>query len=893
MLNCMKRLFAVVLTLCLLCAVVPIGQSAQAANFELNYQGYYSSEEITAQMNAMKQFLLAHKYWNGNKSKKSLMASAKKGDFSASAMGITNKGCTSTEEYCTSNSFGPDGDYWQCWGFANFVGWLLFPQNAIPNQRTGGGGWTRYAGSAVKKTTLEPGDIVRVDGHSGVVWKTEGSLLYFAQCLGTNGASAKNPSGCEIVWTYWNEKKEYDTHQEMIDYIVSKGGCVLKHPSFLEKTYEETNEPPCIAKSKKSSTASDTCRLQSEPYDADEYHLGVIEKGAVVYTKGAVKNDYENIWYIVEDASGNELGYVYSGDLEIIEPNITNKSRTECSAVAVSTTTHCYLKDRAYESSVHFSGINQDQYVNVVAKIENYHGNIWYETEDGKYVYSGDVNIFENDAVDLCKVEAQFKYNENANTHLLPYADSPKLSSVKAGQTVSVVKFVTNKYNNIWAQLSDGSYMCFYDKSLGKTHMTFQRLTNGFTETASKPTGSLKPGKAFELTGEIKANAPIYQVTAYVIEVRENGTAIDNALPPVSIKPGNFAYSANLNKPYNEVNINYSVIFNDLPVGRFRYVVTAQLGFTYEYNDKLFLLGYETAVVNSLFTVGTPGEDGPMGDIVDTPTPAPSSTYHDGVYTAQAQGFGGLVTVTVTVSDGVIVAVKADGPYETNGIGSRALNELPTDILLANGTDGVDVISGATHSSNGVIAATNKCIEQAMAGVSDSTPTPTPTPKPAPTSIPTPTPPAGCRHSNVVIDAVVYPTCTEYGWTEGSHCGDCGEVLIAQERLVAYGHIEGEKVVVTEPSATKPGSVMVCCETCGELIRMEEIPALGIARIPGDANEDGKVDIIDALLTLQYSVGWDVEINVDNANVNGDDAVNIMDALLILQYSVGWEVKLQ
>ena len=63
-------------------------------------------------------------------------------------------------------------------------------------------------------------------------------------------------------------------------------------------------------------------------------------------------------------------------------------------------------------------------------------------------------------------------------------------------------------------------------------------------------------------------------------------------------------------------------------------------------------------------------------------------------------------------------------------------------------------------------------------------------------------------------------------------------------------------------------------------------------RIPGDVNDDSVVNIMDALLTLQYSVGWDVEINLLNADVDASDTVTIMDALLILQYSVGWDIDL-
>ncbi|MBN1469286.1 MAG: hypothetical protein JW924_11215 [Fusobacteriaceae bacterium] len=56
----------------------------------------------------------------------------------------------------------------------------------------------------------------------------------------------------------------------------------------------------------------------------------------------------------------------------------------------------------------------------------------------------------------------------------------------------------------------------------------------------------------------------------------------------------------------------------------------------------------------------------------------------------------------------------------------------------------------------------------------------------------------------------------------------------------------------------------------------------------GDVNNDGKIDITDALMVAQYSVG-----NVppgfitDNADVNKDGIINIVDALRISQYYVG------
>ncbi len=61
---------------------------------------------------------------------------------------------------------------------------------------------------------------------------------------------------------------------------------------------------------------------------------------------------------------------------------------------------------------------------------------------------------------------------------------------------------------------------------------------------------------------------------------------------------------------------------------------------------------------------------------------------------------------------------------------------------------------------------------------------------------------------------------------------------------------------------------------------------------PGDANEDGDVDIFDALAILQHATGWDIELSLSNGDVNADGACDIFDALLVLQYTVGWNVEL-
>ena len=93
--------------------------------------------------------------------------------------------------------------------------------------------------------------------------------------------------------------------------------------------------------------------------------------------------------------------------------------------------------------------------------------------------------------------------------------------------------------------------------------------------------------------------------------------------------------------------------------------------------------------------------------------PAPNATYADGEYTASGKGIGGDVPVTVTVKDGKVSDVKVGDNSETQGIGSKAIEQLPAKIVEANGTEGVDAVSGATVTSKAIFSAVDDCLEQA------------------------------------------------------------------------------------------------------------------------------------------------------------------------------------
>lgn len=65
------------------------------------------------------------------------------------------------------------------------------------------------------------------------------------------------------------------------------------------------------------------------------------------------------------------------------------------------------------------------------------------------------------------------------------------------------------------------------------------------------------------------------------------------------------------------------------------------------------------------------------------------------------------------------------------------------------------------------------------------------------------------------------------------------------------------------------------------------------ARVAGDADDNGSVTMNDALLIFSYDGGAAVHINTVNADVNADGTVDAQDALLLLQRSAGWSVDLK
>lgn len=105
-----------------------------------------------------------------------------------------------------------------------------------------------------------------------------------------------------------------------------------------------------------------------------------------------------------------------------------------------------------------------------------------------------------------------------------------------------------------------------------------------------------------------------------------------------------------------------------------------------------------------------------VADPEPAPAPAPeaaASAYVPGTYTAASVGFGGEISVTITVDAEAITDVQIVGDSETKGVGSLAVEKMPAMILDAQSAD-VDTVAGCTISSNAILSAAAKAIEAAQ-----------------------------------------------------------------------------------------------------------------------------------------------------------------------------------
>jgi len=133
-----------------------------------------TSDEITAKISSVSSAMNGY-YWNANKTETELISAVNSGNYGygltsyACSLSINDENYHLTEYGCSSNTF---NDRRQCAGFAHYMGYVVF--GSKPSAENG---WKLL----YSVDSLQPGDIVRYNGHSLMVWYISGDKLYVAE----------------------------------------------------------------------------------------------------------------------------------------------------------------------------------------------------------------------------------------------------------------------------------------------------------------------------------------------------------------------------------------------------------------------------------------------------------------------------------------------------------------------------------------------------------------------------------------------------------------------------------------------------------------------------------------------------------------------------------------
>ncbi len=105
----------------------------------------------------------------------------------------------------------------------------------------------------------------------------------------------------------------------------------------------------------------------------------------------------------------------------------------------------------------------------------------------------------------------------------------------------------------------------------------------------------------------------------------------------------------------------------------------------------------KTEKTTEVVTTAAPTEKESETEAEESTTKKPETKIVKG----SAEGFGGTITVTLTMEGDDIVDASVVGNDETPDVGGKALNELSEQLIDKDGYE-IDGVSGATYTSEGV-----------------------------------------------------------------------------------------------------------------------------------------------------------------------------------------------
>ena len=136
------------------------------------------------------------------------------------------------------------------------------------------------------------------------------------------------------------------------------------------------------------------------------------------------------------------------------------------------------------------------------------------------------------------------------------------------------------------------------------------------------------------------------------------------------------------------------------------------------YTSRGILGAVQNALTGEVVNNPLPPQPKPAAPLVVEEFTAPS-TYRDGIYTAEAIGFEGKITVQITVAEDKITDITILSAEDEEEYLSRAKRVIPA--ILEGQNPNVDAVSGATYSSTGILNAVKLALAKAAVAPAEET----------------------------------------------------------------------------------------------------------------------------------------------------------------------------
>ena len=136
------------------------------------------------------------------------------------------------------------------------------------------------------------------------------------------------------------------------------------------------------------------------------------------------------------------------------------------------------------------------------------------------------------------------------------------------------------------------------------------------------------------------------------------------------------------------------------------------------YTSRGILGAVQNALTGEVVNNPLPPQPKPATPLVVEEFTAPS-TYRDGIYTAEAIGFEGKITVQVTVAEDKITDITVLSAEDEEEYLARAKRVIPA--IREEQSPNVDAVSGATYSSTGILNAVKLALAKAAVAPAEET----------------------------------------------------------------------------------------------------------------------------------------------------------------------------